>query len=75
MQSIMFGIYCDKCGEVSVATKKSKLIFLAIFIPVIIFIIFMSDIMTIGLFERLVMAGVWCVIALWGIQPIICDFS
>ncbi|MGL4740210.1 MAG: hypothetical protein ACRC41_05310 [Sarcina sp.] len=71
MQSIMFGVYCKHCGEVSVVTTQSKIIFTMVFI----FGVLVNIIMPINGFLKVFSALSWCIIMLWFIQPIFCKFK
>ena len=71
MQSIMFGIYCDRCGEISKASNKSKKIFMIFFCAVLI----LNIVVPINGFLKIFMAIFWCIVSLWIIQPLFCDFE
>ncbi|MGL4761363.1 MAG: hypothetical protein ACRC6T_04960 [Sarcina sp.] len=71
IQSIMFGVYCEKCGEISRATKSSKLVFSGIFISVIT----LNIVSSLDWIFKIIISILWCLIALWFIQPIICKFE
>lgn len=71
MQSVMFGVYCERCGEVSKASKKSKIIFSAIFVIILL----INIVVPMLWWLKILLALLWCVIGLWILQPIICEFE
>ena len=70
-QSIMFGIYCEKCGEISKASKGSKIIFLILFAVVLI----LNIISPMNGIVKIIVSMIWCILALWIIQPFLCNFE
>lgn len=71
MQSIMFGVYCKHCGEISVVTTKSKIVFTIIFI----FGILINTVLPISGFLKIFASLIWSIVMLWFVQPVFCKFK